>query len=656
MQKQTLMGRRRALALMGASGTVAVPTLAQAAIAAEARSPREVSSGVSHDGHVAEGDTQGATVRDGEAYTSEGLATRRSKVPVVQSVSFDKFFLPGSSAPWVQTSTINPARAGDVLPSGDDFFIYDADGRQHRYNELYFDAAKFDIGSHKTGAENWDRMRDLLQYVGENMTDADRKTVIVIPNVGAPIDFAGTIEPWSGSRLEIQGHIRFAGGSGLGGFVGARPRPGAGNRAGGIEICGGGLIDVNMRSNVNAVFVSNRDAGIVDATTDIWLHHLRIRGSRHGGGHDLDTLGNRGGKGITAQFGIDRLLMHDIYIDDCDIGMSLEAKSDGYLSRVSGDRIFVNGSRYMGLLLAGSIRANDFRNRTDVWLNMHFRDCCTGTSADARYAGELAEFLGVITSKNAFCFIDLKAKIISASGRITPLYGGFRHSRFDIDSWASDYHDIIQPHAPKVHASAASPSLYNYYKVKAGNQSGNCHGYIWADSSGTNIDKSKFDIEVYDFNNGADPSEWPEDKFVAKMGSKMHGSIWEPQFDNIAIYEHGIKAGEKTLMPDNSVMIRRLRSKSGTLFCKLIGESVHYGIIVAFDTGGSGVSKVLLMSARRLFGSTNESAFSHVETSSAALNGATGASDKITVSVRGGNFYFEQRLGSNYEAQIEELR
>lgn len=285
----------------------------------------------------------------------------------------------------------------------------------------------------------------------------------------------------SNVTLDVRGELKFYGGNAVGGFVVVRA-------ASNIEITGGGTINANQQTNDNAIAVGfvNPDQSVAGpACEDIWIHHIKIKGCRHGGSHipdptDPSKVGTGGGKGITIQFGVKRAIVHNVEIDDCDIGFSVEGKEadSGYVSEIVFSDVIVRGSRYIGAML-GSVpnTTSLFGQVTGLTLNnVVFRDCANGQTLEA-VPRNVAELFGVIVGQ-AMVDVSGDVKIVNTSGRTTLTRGSFRASGLKITAIVDDLQDAIASEPYEGHNPQNTASRYNEFDVKLTILGGTIGGYL----------------------------------------------------------------------------------------------------------------------------------------------------------------------------------
>lgn len=218
-----------------------------------------------------------------------------------------------------------------------------------------------------------------------------------------------------------------------------------------------------LAGNVNLIAIGNHFQIIDRPLRDIRVSGLTLRGARcwnpnvETGNAESEHVPHGGGKGITLQHGADGVVISDVLIDDCDIGLSLEG---AYLARdgdggiddgqcwVRGPKfagVVVHRSRYMGALLGGTNQEMGF----DLDLTgVTFVNCASGERTnDAGYtpgdpAYQVCERFGVITNLGT-TNVSGNVRIFNENGRVTLMRGNLSGCDLTINAHVHRLKDAV---------------------------------------------------------------------------------------------------------------------------------------------------------------------------------------------------------------------
>ena len=208
----------------------------------------------------------------------------------------------------------------------------------------------------------------------------------------------------------------------------------------GGTIDGGGLINMN---GITAAF----DPGNNLFSRNIKFQGVTVRNCRTNMEWDAANHFAGGGKGITCQFHADGIMFSDMTIEDCDIGISLEAANvnNQYTYNALFNNILIRRAPRCGIYLGGSIPAGV--GSSDTWgsleskigqcvfRNVVMEDCSTEADTGLNY--------GAITS-NFANGVDLECTVRSSNPNTNPITlwrGNAGHGRVKIRAYVDYLYD-----------------------------------------------------------------------------------------------------------------------------------------------------------------------------------------------------------------------
>jgi hypothetical protein len=240
---------------------------------------------------------------------------------------------------------------------------------------------------------------------------------------------------YSNTKMSNNGHLKFTGGNAVGGFVWIQ-------RADNVELTGG-IWDSNFQTNDNTIGVTHVSANqtvIGSVSTNVMIHDLIVQNARHGGSHladitDPTKVGGGGGKGITIQHGASGVLISNVIMDDCDLGLSIEGKESGggYANSVVVENLHIKNCRYMAIFLTSVQNTVSLYGKTASVLlnNIDIVDCAVNQTIDAT-PQDISDLFGVITFQSMVGVKATGIRIRSTTGKMTAFRGATRHSEWDV--------------------------------------------------------------------------------------------------------------------------------------------------------------------------------------------------------------------------------
>ena len=247
--------------------------------------------------------------------------------------------------------------------------------------------------------------------------------------------FNRSLYVFSNTKIINQGHLKLTGGDNLGGFVIIQ-------NAVNTELVGG-IWDANQQGNDNAIGITR--VGLAQTvmgplSENVWIHDLIIQGARHGGASIVDdtdpaNVGAGGGKGLTIQFGGTAVLLSNVVIQACDIGLSIEGKESGagYAQSIVVENSVVKNCRYMGLLLTSVQNTPALFGQTAsaMFNNVEIVDCGVGQTIDAS-PQDISDLFGAITCQSSVAFRGDNIKVRSTTGKMTVFRGAINNCNWDV--------------------------------------------------------------------------------------------------------------------------------------------------------------------------------------------------------------------------------
>lgn len=267
--------------------------------------------------------------------------------------------------------------------------------------------------------------------------DGTTRTRCVVPSTASDFRCEEGLTVPSNVHLVVDGTLKSYGGDTLGQFLHVRA-------VSNVEISGSGTIDANGQSGANGIAVSNGDQGAEVTVEDVTIRDVTVRNARHGGRHIADDtdpgfVGHGGGKGITVQFGCTNVAVHDVAVEDCDIGIAIEGKEDGPVSGVSFATVDVVRARYIGALLWGTTAAPVGSYFDATLSGVSFEDCAHGDTSEST-PQPISDLFGVL-SLQAATGLTVDATITNASGKVTLVRGSHRDSDLTLSASVADLYN-----------------------------------------------------------------------------------------------------------------------------------------------------------------------------------------------------------------------
>lgn len=346
-------------------------------------------------------------------------------------------------------------------------------------------------------------INSLLAYASTLSTGTDRVEVI-FPPTGASYIHAGELLPKSNTRIFNLGHIKFTGGDAIGTATAILAQSN-------IEVLGG-VWDSNNQQNDNTIGISNNAGATCE---NIWIHALEVRNAKHGGSHLVDItdpafIGGGGGKGITVQFGCKTILISDIVVNDCELGVSVQGKESdsGQVNGIVFNNIVINDAKYIGLFLTGQFSTPAVTEDTCyvAFNNVQLVNCSSGLNDFD--SSPISDDFGVITCQSAVGVKGTNIQVRNESGRIETLRGSMRHCQFDITTDYFNGANVVNTDPSAGQNPGIASSLYNHVKVNVKARTSDTTGYLLTGNGTQNPDKSKYEFKHITVDAGAYVATW----------------------------------------------------------------------------------------------------------------------------------------------------
>lgn len=558
---------------------------------------------------------------------------------------------------FVNTGQNNPAKAGPVLTSGDDFFVYDSQGNQHAYGGIELWANKFDILSSKIDGDNISRLNDLIEYASSLSADGE-KTIIRIPATAGILDFSDAIQMRSNVALWNHGYCRFTGGDAVGHFVLCASANGPGN-AGAIEnyeVAGGGVFDSNFQANDNVIACSNRDNGDADSNKNGWIHHLRLINAKHGGSHITDItdpadIGRGGGKCVSIQFGCKSLLLHDLIADNCELGFAVEGKNsnNGYVRDIIAHDINIKNSRYIGMYLTGAYSSASYGEAIHGRLSGFVLENC-GYGANSFNSDAVAYDMGVITMSGAANLkVDATIRNLASgvpTNKTTLIRGSHRNCEIDIKAYTRTVANVINSAPAGIYNQVQAGRLHNTVNIDWTMVSGSLENKILRSDSSYEYENSKVNVNGLDYHEGT-PQALDTTDYQDGIEESVQLNVWDKHTHRVTEYLNGANRSnfDSTVsVNDDSVLVKKLKSTDGVVHVFTVSGSGMESAIFHYKTTGTDVLLSLIDTS------------SSFDVTTGVLTGITGTDARLTVSVDSSrNFYVENRRGAVLPVLVKEV-
>lgn len=423
-----------------------------------------------------------------------------------------------------------------MFPEAQDFYVYDAEGRQHEYADQKFLARKFGINSEADASENVRRLNDLIEYASERSSSRNLKTCVEFLPEDGIINLAGKVVLRNNISLLIRNHLRYVGDDRNGHFIQVTPPvdfrgPGAIQN---VEIGGGGIIDSNEILNTNGIAIGNRDNGNENGATNIWIHDITLCNSKHGSRNhkndsELSNLGRGGGKGLTIQFGVKNVLAERVRAYQCDIGLSIEGKhtSNGYVRDVTIDRFDASYCRYSAAYLSGSYAAKTYGLASSANIrNFRARKC----GLEKLYGSEhyVSEHVGVITcssASNIYFHGILDGRSSDRFASMSAIRGSHRDCDFHLSVISGKIRSLVNSIPADMHGQSQSGSKENTYNIDINFYESNktpITESLFIESNQFGIGKSESNINIY---SNASTAEYIRSRISGSASLKVSGRI-----------------------------------------------------------------------------------------------------------------------------------
>ncbi len=396
----------------------------------------------------------------------------------------------------------------------------------------------------------------LLAYASSISNGTDRVQVIFPPAVYV---HAGILLVKSNTKILNLGHFKFTGGDAIGTSTGIIAESN-------IEVTGG-IWDSNNQQNDNTIGISNAGGAVCET---IWIHDLEVRNSKHGGSHianitDPQFIGSGGGKGITVQFGCKSVLVNNIIVNNCELGVSVEGKESdsGEVNGIVLDNIIINDAKYIGLFLTGQFTTPETTGDTvyAILNNIHLVNCSSGLNDFD--SSPVSDDFGVITGNSAVGIKATNIQIRDESGRTESMRGSFRHCQFEITTDYFNGANVVNTAPYGGNLPGLASSLYNHIKVNVKARTADTTGYLLTGNGTQDPNKSKYEFEHISVTAGA---------YVTWVGIGLTNDIGTDCFVDL----HNLQTGEE----------RSILGTSGKLFTgAVVVEALTADNLAVSDAG-----------------------------------------------------------------------
>ena len=336
----------------------------------------------------------------------------------------------GGDFRWDSTDTTTPDDLGTVLVPASGSLA--AQGRWKRILDSDLNVKMFGAVGDDT-ADDTQAIQDAFDLASELATSSGQRVKVLIP--AGVYRCTDNLIIKSNTAIENQGHLKFYGGDAVGQFVDIRA-------ASNVEVFGG-IWDSNQQGNDNTIGVGfvNPDQSVAGPPCEnIFIHHLVVKNSKHGGSHIADDndpadVGHGGGKGVTVQFGCINVVVSDVIVDNCDLGVSIEGKEndEAYSQNILFQNMVIRGGKYMGLYLCSVPNTDSLYGQvTSVSLNnIEIVDCGVGQTTEA-VPRDVATLFGAITCQAMVGVKASNVRVRSTTGKLTVFRGAMRVCNWDV--------------------------------------------------------------------------------------------------------------------------------------------------------------------------------------------------------------------------------
>jgi hypothetical protein len=358
----------------------------------------------------------------------------------------------------------------------------------------------------------------------------------------------------SNTVVENQGHLRFHGGNNVGHFVAIIAQHN-------IELYGG-VWDSNAQTNDNTIgisfFTNPQHTEFGSRCENIFIHDMVIKNSKHGGSHitdinDPDDVGRGGGKGITVQFGCKNVLVSDVVIENCDLGLSVEGKetNGGYCEDVVIQNVIIRNCKYMGLFLSSAIATPSlYGTTTSLSLsNIEIVDCGVGQTTEGS-PQDIATLFGAITCQGMLGVQATNIRVRSTTGKLTAFRGAMRHTDWDIQVFvAGEMIDFVNTAPYGGYIPALTASRYNTVKAQL-NLMGAFSGHFVNSDATYGALWSEYDIRAI-YYVGSTPTTIPTAQYSTGLPTDSTGS-----YLSVLDYHTGIRSSVASAATPSTLALR----------------------------------------------------------------------------------------------------